>query len=260
MNRFLRYTLAGCFLAAAAVSLAAALGSSAAKHKQLVCSRLDVTISDSLENTFVSKSDIKAYLDKEAGGYIGKPAAELDLVKIEKIVDGRSAVLKSEAYITKDGTLNISVTQRKPVIRFQKEGGGFYADRDGYLFPLQQSYTAYVPIVDGSLPLKADSGYKGEAGSPQEKAWISRMISLVEYMEESRVWAENIVQINVRPDGDLVLVPREGKEKFIFGGPGNIRDKFQRMEKYYECIVPAKGKGYYSTVNVKFDGQIICRK
>ena len=86
------------------------------------------------------------------------------------------------------------------------------------------------------------------------------MIALVDYMSSSGVWAENIVQITVQDNGDLVMVPRKGKEKFLFGKPDNIQDKFSRMEKYYTGIVPAKGEGFYSTVNVKYNGQIICRK
>ena len=108
--------------------------------------------------------------------------------------------------------------------------------------------------------MNISGSYKGEAGSEKEKKWIKEMIGLIEYMDESGVWADNIVQITVRDNGDLVLIPRQGKEKFLFGGPDDIEEKFSRMEKYYTGIVPAKGEGYYSSVNVKYDGQIVCRK
>lgn len=260
MKRAARYIIAGCVLALMLAVLAVALGASAEKRSAAVCERLGVVIRDSLENSFVSAEDIREYLGKESGGYIGKRLDSLDLQKIEKIVDGRSAVLKSEAYVTKDGTLNISVTQRRPAVRFQKKDGGFYADKEGFLFPLQSSYTAYVPIIDGHIPLKADSGYKGAASDEKEQEWIDKILGLVRYMEDSGVWAEDIVQITVRQNGDLVMIPRKGKEKFIFGPPDGITGKFGRMEKYYTAIVPDKGEGYYSTVNVKYDGQIICRK
>lgn len=249
-----------CFLALMAVCLTAALGSSAMKHKELTCTGLEVTITDSLENDFVSEADIRKYLDSEAGGYVGQKADEINLAKIEEIIDGKSAVHKSEAYITRDGILNISVTQRKPIVRFQKHDGGFYADKDGFIFPLQGNYTAYVPVIDGDIPIKTSSSYKGRAQDVKEQEWIDSIISLVEYMDRSGVWNDNIVQINVRPDGDLVLIPRQGKERFLFGKPDNIEEKFSLMEKYYTGIVPARGDGYYSTVNVKYNGQIICRK
>ena len=260
MKTIVRHILALSLIALMAVCLATALGTSAAKKEALTCTGLEVTIKDSLENNFVSVSDIRKYLDSESGGYIGQKLGSIDLVKMERIIDGKSAVLKSEAYVTKDGMLNISVTQRRPAVRFQSKDGGFYADKEGYIFPLQKNYTAYVPVVDGAVPVTVPDSYKGEVGSEKEKKWIQDIISLVDYMDKSGVWAENIVQITVRDNGDLVLVPRQGKEKFLFGKPDNIEDKFSRMEKYYTGIVPAKGEGYYSTVNVKYNGQIVCRK
>lgn len=260
MKPFIRYTLALCFIALMAVCLMATLGSSAVKRSALTCDRLHVIIKDSLQNSFVTAEDVKRYLDSEAGGYIGKRLDSLDLVKIEKIIDGKSAVLKSEAYMTKDGTLNISVTQRRPFVRFQKHDGGFYADRDGFIFPLQGNYTAYVPVIDGNIPVSTGSSYKGRAQDRKEQEWIDSIIALVDYMDRSGVWNENIVQITVQKNGDLVMIPRQGKERFLFGKPDGFEEKFSLMEKYYTGIVPAKGQDFYSTVNVKYNGQIICRK
>ena len=74
------------------------------------------------------------------------------------------------------------------------------------------------------------------------------------------IWLKNIVQIHVDEKGDLILIPDEGREKFIFGQPDSIEEKFRKMELYYTSIVPDKGKDFYSTVNLKYDGRIICRK
>ena len=56
------------------------------------------------------------------------------------------------------------------------------------------------------------------------------------------------------------MITRDGNERFIFGSPSGVDDKLARMEKYYKYILPEKGQGYYKTVNVKFDKQIICKK
>ena len=77
----------------------------------------------------------------------------IDLTRIEEILDSKSAILKSEAFTTKDSILNVVVTQKKPVVRFQKGTKGFYAVEDCSLFPLQETYTSHVMIVDGYVPL-----------------------------------------------------------------------------------------------------------
>lgn len=226
-------------------------------RKPLVCKGLDVVVLDSLENDFVSAADVRKFLDREYGQYLGQPLDSINLSRIEDIVDGRSAVMKSEAYVTRDGLLHIKVSQRKPVVRFQKSGGGFYADAEGYVFPLQSSYASYVQIVDGDIPINMKSGHKGEIENPEEKAWFDKVMLVVNYIGDSSVWKDRIVQIHVGDGGELTLVPRVGNEKFIFGQPVNIVDKFARMEKYYTGIAPLERN--YTQVNVKYDGQIVCR-
>ena len=82
---------------------------------------------------------------------------------------------------------------------------------------------------------------------------------MVNYIENSRTWKDKIVQISVDEGTDLILIPREGNERFLFGQPTDIADKFMKMEKYYTNIVPAKGEGYYRYVDLKYDGQIVCK-
>ena len=223
------------------------------------CQGLEVTIKDSLENSFVSAADVKAYLDREYGIYKGIPLDSLDMVRIESIIDGRSAVKKSQAYVTRDGILHIDVTQRKPVVRFQKAGGGFYADKEGYIFPLQKSYASHVQIIDGNIPLAANSGYKGELQNDREKKWFKDMMELINFMEDSRTWKDKIVQIHVNGNRDLILIPREGNEHINFGQPDNIEEKFAKLEKYYTSIIPAQGNGRYTKVDLRYRGQIVCR-
>lgn len=224
-----------------------------------ICERLEVVITDSLENNFVSADDVRMFLDKAYGRYTGIPIDSVDLVKIENIVNGRSAVRESQAYMTKDGTLHVDVTQRKPVVRFQKKDGGFYADAQGYIFPLQSSFASHVQVIDGNIPLAANSGYKGEIYDPKEREWFRQVMTLVNYMENRKEWRDKIVQIHVNGDGDFVMVPREGNETFILGQPDFIEDKFLRLKKYYTAIVPEKGSGKYKVVDLRFKGQIVCR-
>ena len=259
MSKTVRHIINGVSGALLAACLVVAYMSGVSCRAPLKCTGLNVVIADSSMNRFVSKADVKKFLDKEYGEYVGMLLDSIDLSKVEKIIDGRSAVNKSEAYTTRDGMLNVKVTQRTPVVRFQKSDGGFYADAEGFLFPLQSSYASRVQVIDGEIPLKANSGYKGEITDEKERAWLEKVIELVNYMENSRTWKDKIVQITVCDGGELIMVPREGKERFHFGQPDEIQEKFRKMEKYYTAVVPAKGEKEYSVVNLEYDGQIVCR-
>ncbi len=259
MKNWWKYIPLGIFTVVFTVMVCCSFIAGRRLRESRACERIEVIIKDSLENHFVSASDVKNFIDKSYGKYIGLPVDSIDLVRIEEIVCGRSAVRSSEAYMTKDGTLHVDVTQRKPVVRFQKKDGGFYADADGYIFPLQSTYASHVQIIDGAIPLAANSGYKGQIASPDEKEWFGSVMKLVNYMEGQAQWRDKIVQIHVLANGDLMLIPREGDEKFLFGQPCGIEDKFMKIKRYYTAVIPEKGSGKYKVVDLRFKEQIVCR-
>ena len=151
--------------------------SAGSAHRQgLECKGVSICVTDSVLNSFISSADVKKYLDTEYGNYLGCGIDSVDLNSIEDILKGKTAVLNSEVYVTKDGLLNISITQRKPAVRFIGKNGGFYADENGETFPLQKTYSSYVPVIDGDIPSETDS------------IRIRKMIRFVNYLERSSRW------------------------------------------------------------------------
>lgn len=220
---------------------------------------LDVTVTDSLERTFVARQDIENWLEKEYRAYAGLPLDSVDLDRIEHIILNHSAVRECQAWLTDDGILHVELSQRQPVVRFDVGNNGFYADAEGFIFPLQSRGGADVPVISGKLPLKVERGFKGFPEDPAQHAWLMQMVGLVNYMKGT-VWEHNISAITVDSAGDLVLQPREGKEKFLFGAPTEVEGKFDLLAAYYECVAPAKDPGYYKSVDLRFAGQLVCKK
>lgn len=258
MKTWLRYSLSLVVAAALCAAAILVLLSDRKQKADIVCTGISVTVEG--EEQFVSDADIKRYIAGEYGTCIGRKCTGLELEKIEDILDNKSAVLKSEAWITYDGIMHICVSQRKPVVRFQKGDYGFYADERGYIFPLHPSYTAPVPTVKGNIPVNAGRNYRGAAGTEREREWISGLITMLDYIGSRAEWKDRFASITVRSNGDLVLGQAEGNESFIFGSPDGYRDKLDRIATYYRRIAPAIEEGYYTSVNVKYNGQIVCRR
>ena len=260
MKAVWRFSIALVVTALVVAFVALLSGITREQRHQLTCSGVDIRILDSTRLNFISVEDVRKCLDEGYGVWNGQRLDSVNLRKIETVLRDRSAILTSEAWTTGDGKLHIAVTQREPIVRFQGPDGGFYSDENGFLFPLQDGYTTRVPIIDGAVPVHTGAGYKGQAQTAAERRWIEGIIGLVRYIDKSKTWADAIVQITVDSRGDIVMVPRTGKETFIFGSPHDWQDKFNRMERYYRYIAPEKEEGYYSTVNVKYRDQIICRQ
>lgn len=238
--------------AAVALMLAAfalLVGCGKAGRSKVLCNALDVQIKDAYE--FVTPDDIRGFLDRKYGVYIGQRLDSLDLGRMERMLEEKSVVMKSEAWTTRDGVLHISIVQRAPALRFQRGSQGFYIDKTGYVFPLHSSYTADVPLIEGDIPPLEDG---------QNAEWSKGLLELCSYITSSRQWKERIEKISVGAGGDVELKTIDGKERFIFGFPDDIPAKFAKMGKYYSHIRPSKDEGYYKSVNLKYNKQIICRK
>ena len=197
---------------------------------------------------------------KELRGRTCQGKGTLDvLVTVENIICAHSAVRDCEAWLTDDGILHVALSQRQPVMRIQDGQNGYYSDAEGFLFPLQARGSVQVPVVDGHLPIKVPRGYKGPLTDPKEATWLNQMLGMVNTIHGS-IWEENISQITVNKDGDLVLIPREGKERFLFGAPTRVQDKLELMTAYYESVAPSKEPGWYTLVDVRHRRQLVCRR
>ena len=220
---------------------------------------LEVIVLDSAQRNFVGREDIEEWLDNEYRAYAGLPLDSVDLYRIEGIITGHSAVRDCEAWLTDDGILHVQLSQREPIVRLDDGSNGYYADADGFIFPLQRRGDADVPVVDGKLPLKVARGYKGVLTDPTQKAWLEKILSLVQQLKGTP-WESRIRHIGTSGGGELTLLPAEGSERFLFGQPVRIEEKIGLIDKYYNSVVPSKENGNYKTVDLRYRGQIVCRK
>lgn len=246
-----------CLSALLIAALMMALILSRQDQSRRSCSKVEVTLSDTLR--LISNEQIINRVRETYGECVGLRLDSIDLRAIEKSLGKCGPVLRSQVWTTPDGVMHIKVKQRTPVIRFQWPDAGAYADKSGVIFPANGPRSVRVPVVDGALPISLEKDAGDEVEDEQGRLWVRQMLSLAEYMRGT-VWEENICQISVCNNGDLLLIPREGREVFVFGPPTGIASKFGRIEKYYTHILPENGRGYYGRVSVKYKGQIICNK
>lgn len=258
MKKGLKYTLFIVFLCLFVAGTGVLYGVSREKRRERTCERVEVRIRDKYR--FVDEDEIKGYLQKGFGSIWGTRIDSVDLSGIEKYIESKSAVRKCEAWCSSDGCLHLDITQRVPAIKFKLDDYSFYADREGFAFPLGNDSKIDVPQVGGSLPLKVSRQQRGEFGSEKERVWVMSVLDLLDRLEDSKEFRGRLEGLSVRRDGDLVLKLKDCNALFIIGEPVDIDGKIKGMSRYFSHIEPDKGKGYYKSVNLKFNKQIICRR
>ena len=81
----------------------------------------------------------------------------------------------------------------------------------------------------------------------------------IAYVSKDDFWSAQIEQIDIAPNGDAIICPKIGKQRIVFGNFDDYAEKLEKLDGFYECVVPEKGWNRYSEVNLKYKNQIICK-
>lgn len=224
-----------------------------------LCTKVNINIQDEATNGFIDAREIKARLEKEQLYPLEKPMKYVNLRKMEEALKASPFVKTAECYKTEDGEVNISLTQRMPVVRIKAANGDdYYLDDNDCIMP-NSHYTSDLIIATGNINKWFASNYI----SPLSKALMG-----------NELWRNQIEQINVLPDLGVELIPRVGnhivylgqmpfyknKEKRKAAVVDFVNRKMNRLEKFYKYGLSQAGWNRYSYINLEFDNQIICKR
>lgn len=224
----------------------AAIAFSCSGNGNVCCTDIDIRLTDTL---MVDAATVRNLVVENYGCCLGENLDSIALGEIENILDSCGSIRKSEVWTTRGGILHIKVEGRRPVMCFVSGGRRLYADAEGVIFPYDGDCPEGIPCLKGSVPIEIPAGFIGIPEDENGRRWLAAMTELL---------AHDISDIEIKDGGEIFFKLREMPETFIFGRPEGITEKFARIDKYIQTIRPLD-KGY-KYVNVKYNGQIICRK
>lgn len=219
------------------------------------CQRIRVFMPDSLETAIVEPAEVEKFVSRLAAGRV---TDSIDLDTIERALRTRGEVMNAQVYALSPEEIAVRITQRKPVVRFDDGHRRFYADPEGYLFPVHNAVD--VPVVTGKIPMTLEADYKGPA--PEAAAeWVKGVVALARQIDANAYLRREIAQIEVESPDELVLYTRTEGPRFLFGSSDGVPEKFRKMDVYWRNIAPEaeREEKHYSTINLKYNNQIICK-
>ena len=145
------------------------------RKKEQLCREVRVTVLDSAERNFITPAMVRAWFAAEKMKLVGTELSSINTLELERFVRRRGFVRTARVYTSMDGRLNVELTQRRPVVRFNTQNGyNFYVTDDGYVLPQQRYFVVYVPVVTGYVPFPFKPDYVGPldrfAGNPEKKS------------------------------------------------------------------------------------------
>ena len=225
----------------------------------IVCTKVSINVTDEATNGFINTKEIKSRLENNRLYPLVKPMRYVDARKIEETLKSSPFVKTAECFKTIDGHVNISVTQRMPIIRIKAwNGDDYYIDDKNCIMP--NSYrTSDIVIATGMVNRWFAVNYI---------SWLGKALM------GDDLWRNQIEQVNVLPDHGIELVPRVGDHIVYIGRlPESknknerkkiitefVNKKLNRLESFYKYGLSQAGWNKYSHIDLEFDNQIICKK
>ncbi|MCK4745496.1 MAG: FtsQ-type POTRA domain-containing protein [Bacteroidales bacterium] len=220
---------------------------------KVLCNRIEVVLSDTVQNRFVTKSDIRSMLESTDLHLQGYSMAEINIRTLERELEQNPYIRNAEVSKDISGKLEVKVEQRRPLIRIMPKGKrGFYLDTEGIILPLSERFTPLIMLATGQIP---EPGSTGETGKTLEE--IFRFSS---FLADHEFWDDQVVQIYVNRNGEYELIPRVGAHHIILGNMDQWQKKLRNLELLYRQGFSRYGWNTYGTINLKYTNQVICTK
>ncbi|MEL6863249.1 MAG: cell division protein FtsQ [Bacteroidota bacterium] len=243
--------IACLFLLAAAVISAAQLKGS--RNVQEVMINIEALPGG---HSLVSKKDLMLSIERSFGhNLIGVPLAALNVERIERVLEADPFILASDVYIDAENQVHISVEQREPIVRIiDKNGLNYYLDEFGEKMPLSKHFTARVLVANGEIPAHIPNFLE------RKKHTLKDLFGLTNIILDDDFLRPMIEQVYVDKRGEYTLVPKLGNQKILLGRLDGLDDKLTRLKTFYKEGMPYSGWKKYKAINLKYKGQVVCKK
>ena len=224
------------------------------KKQTVKCSNVKILIPGA--DNFIERDEIDAILRQSEGMLVGRNLEKINIQKIEKRLQANPYIAFAKVFIDMDGTLNIEVSQRKPILRVINDmGQDFYIDNKGLKMPISSNFTADVLVATGSI-----KEFFGSQVDTLRTQLARDLYKTAMYIQKDSLWDAQMEQVYVDEKGDIELVPRVGNQRIILGNADSLDKKMNNLLLFYKKAMPEVGWDTYKTINVKYTNQIVCVK
>jgi len=215
------------------------------RYSNKTCIDYRINLADE-STSLITRSEIILLMKSIQDSIVGTTITEVPIDEIERKIESLNDVQNAEVYINMEGMLHIDVIQKKAIVRISpKEGKDFYMDSEGSIFGLSHNYTEHLLIANGNI---------------QDSTDYMTVLDLAKYISSDSLWNAQIIQIYLKDNKEIELVPRVGNHTILLGDITNYQEKLRKLYLFYEKGVNQVGWNDYKEINLKFRNQIICVK
>ena len=217
---------------------------SSIRNQNRIVDKITISFADSEENLFITHEIVNNLLKQNFGGTLTIKKDEVDLRSLETALNKQELIEKCEIFSTIDGSLNASIKQKTPVVRYVSGSTMYYLDSKGFKMPLSDNFSARVPLVIGAFDENEKDKY----------------VVLFNEIAKDNFLKKNITGVKILQNGSVILTNRNYDYKIIFGKRVYVEKKLNNYKAFFYHAIKDTLIKNYKEVNVMFTEQVVCKK
>ncbi len=166
----------------------------------------------------------------------------IDINAIESLVNSNGFIKNSEAYISIDGDLIITVQQRNPIGRIISDNTSFYIDDESKIMTTSKIYSSNVPVIFNY----------------SESISYDRIYEICDLVYNDDFLRKNISRVNFINKNYITLNFRDYEFDIELGENKNIDRKIKNFKAFYHRSINNETLNNYSKINLQFENQVVC--
>lgn len=204
---------------------------------------LQINVIDPENRRFVTIDDIAEVLGPLTIDVEKNSRQSIDTRGIEALIRKMDNIESANCVMLNNEVLRLDVVPLQPVARvFELSGKNYYINRTGKKMQGGPRYRVDVPVITGAF---------SSAISPLSA------IPVLDYIQTDPRLQALTSAIHIDKRGDIFLLPAVRGHIVNLGDASGLQNKFARLLKFYEEVLPVKGWETYDTLYVKWQGQIV---
>jgi cell division protein FtsQ len=233
------------------------------RHEETICTDFVLKIESRNSNPLVTAGEIEKRIVEATDSLIGKPVGKINLYDIHRVIQEIPYVERADILSDINGSIRIGIHLREPVVRVMSSGSNsFYIDTEGWLMPVNPGHPGRVLIGSGNLGQRITvAGHpRMHVDSLPERSMVRELFRMAKYINSSGFLRALIAQVHVEGHDDVRLIPVVGDYIIMFGGFDEAEEKFEKLTTYYREGAGKAGWVQYSTIDLRYQNQVICSK
>ena len=187
--------------------------------------------------------------------------ADIDMMKLHRMLDENPWISRSSVYIDLNDTLRLTATEYEPALRvYNQEGRSVYVTREGVLIPSSPRYTPHLIIASGNYGFATLHRNGNINDSLYLNSGLAEALAIAQAIEKDPFLQEHIGQIYRNNDNDFEVIVNNLPIQVIVGDTCGIDNKLFRLKVLLEKYQGTTELENYQSMSLKYKNQIVCTK